>query len=425
MFLLTKKTRTILFWIFVFLFFCLSLSLVLFSFGFKLSFKDGNLKIQKTGALYLETEPKSDRLYFYLNKKLKTPKKRLFGGYFFEALLPGKYLVEVKKNDCFEWKKNIEIFPGIVSFAKINLVKKNQIEKFLLKTTSTLISVSEKQQKLIFKNKDQIEIFDLKEKKFEKFNLPKKFIVKKIYFHPFSSKKLLIIGTFSLKATSSIFEVDFLKKRLKKIKDLSYKFYEINPSNGDLFYLDKKNILFKENIFHNTKDLIFSSSSLDLAFPSPLKLENFKLIKNKYLILKTNLGKFIFDLDSKNLLIKKPIEADLILPDENREKVVFYQKNEIKLNYLKEISSPLIRNKGDLDHLIKLPSVKKIEFYKDNWYLFILKDNTLFFLELDSRKPINLYPLSKNVKNFWYFKEKNFLLLLKKNGLFILKLLSS
>ena len=424
MFLLTKKTRTILFWTFVFLFFGLFLILIFSSFGFKVSFKDGSLEIQKTGAFYLEAKP-DDNLTFYLNKKLENPKKRLFGGYFFETLLPGKYLVEVKKDNYFGWKKNIEILPGLVSFAKINLIKKNQKQEFLLKTSSTLFSVSEKKQKLIFKNKNQIEIFDLKEKKVKKINLPKKIIIKKIYTHPFSSKKLLIINTNFNSSTSSIFEFDISKEKLKKIKTLNSNFYKINPENGDLFYIDKKGNLFKENIFHNTKDLILSASNLSSNSTSTLKLEEFKLIENKFLILKTNIGKFIFDLDSKKFLIKEPIKANLILPDKSREKIVFYQKNEIKTRYLKKIFSPLIRNKGKIDVLINLPSVKKIEFYKDNWYLFVLVNKKLFFLELDPREPINSYSLSNNVENFWYFKEKNFLLLLKNNNFFILKLLNS
>ncbi|MCD6412267.1 hypothetical protein J7K91_01110, partial [bacterium] len=68
------------------------------------------------------------------------------------------------------------------------------------------------------------------------------------------------------------------------------------------------------------------------------------------------------------------------------------------------------------------PSVKKIEFYKDHWHLFVLDEKKLLFVELDPRRPVNFYPLSEKIKDFWYFEKEGLLLILKDNGsFFILK----
>jgi len=423
MLLLTKKTRTILFWIFVALFFILLLILISFSFGFKISFEGAHPKIQKTGALYLEVEP-DDNLLFFLNHKLKTPKKRLFGGYFFENLLPRKYLIEIKKENYFEWKKNIEILPGLVSFAKVKLIKKNLQPQFLFKTTSTLLLFSEKNQKFIFQNKNQLEIFDLKEKKLERKILPKKIIIKKVYPHPFSSKKLLIFGKISKEnSTTSIFEFDLFKEKLTHLKTLKTSLnLEINPKNGEYFYFDKNHNLFKENIFHHSKELILSSSSWPLNSTSTFNLKEIKFLNSHFLALNTTLGIFIFDLNSKNFLTKTPIpNAELILIDPNKEKIIFYKENQLKIKYLKKIFSPVIRNQGEIDLLVNWEKIEKIDFYKDQNYLLVLKNKKLFFLELDPRDPINIYPLEENITNFWYLKEKNLLFILKENSFFFYK----
>jgi len=142
--LLNKKRRTILFWSCVFLFFIVFFFLSFSFFGVKVSFTEKKPKIEKTGAIYLEVEP-DKRISFFLDKKLAHPKKRLFGGYFFEALLPGRYFLEIKKEGYFDWKKSIEVFPELVSFGRVKLVKENLFSKskeiipldFLLTSSST------------------------------------------------------------------------------------------------------------------------------------------------------------------------------------------------------------------------------------------------------------------------------------------------
>ena len=419
MILLNKKRRTFLFWSCVFLFLVFFLFLSFSFFGVKVSFTEKAPKIEKTGAIYLEVEP-DEKISFFLDKKLAHPKKRLFGGYFFEALLPGRYFLEIKKEGYFEWKKSIEVLPELVSFGKIKLIKKNLEENFVLKSNLPLMAVLEKEQKLIFKDKNQLKIFDLKEKKFEKKFLPKKLEIEKVFSFPFSSEKLLFLGKFSNQKENSIFEFDLLEGKIKRLRKIKEKFFEINPKKGEIFLVDKENNLVKENLFSKSKEIIPLDFLLTSSSTSSLELEKIKLKEDRFLIFVKKEGKFVFDLERKKLLNEKPLKADFILPD--NEKLVFLNEGEIKIKYLKKIFSPVIRNKGKVDQLISFPSVKKIEFYKDHWHLFVLDGERLLFVELDPRKPVNFYPLSEKVKDFWYFEKEGFVLILKDNGsFFILK----
>jgi len=98
--------RTIFWLVATFLFLATATLLVLWASGYKYNFKAH--KFEKTGLIYLVSNPKNVKVY--IDRKLvkeKTPARLRY-------ILPGNYTVEIKKKGYFNWSKEIEVSAGKV-----------------------------------------------------------------------------------------------------------------------------------------------------------------------------------------------------------------------------------------------------------------------------------------------------------------------
>ncbi|MFH1401878.1 MAG: hypothetical protein ABIG40_02860 [Parcubacteria group bacterium] len=123
---MTKKSRTILFYICLFLFLLISPVAVLYSQGYRLDFgRETNGKIiVKTGGLFLKIAPGQAEIY--IDGELEKKTDFLFGSSLIKNLLPKNYAISVNKENFWPWEKNLKINEKDVTEAKsIVLFPKN------------------------------------------------------------------------------------------------------------------------------------------------------------------------------------------------------------------------------------------------------------------------------------------------------------
>jgi len=122
---MTKKTRTLLFFILLFCFLVIAPSIVFYSWGYRFNFE--TKKIVKTGAFYFKVLPKSAQISIApLDSKGNVIKEKeiikktdfFFGAALIENLLPKKYQIEIKKDGLYSWKKILELKENQVTEAK-------------------------------------------------------------------------------------------------------------------------------------------------------------------------------------------------------------------------------------------------------------------------------------------------------------------
>ena len=119
---MTKRARTILFFICALLFLIIAPTIVLYSMGYRFDFD--SKKIVATGAFYLKVWPKKAEIYLGSKQKKKTD--FFFGSAYIDNLLPKKYEIEVRKKGFHLWRKTLEIEEGRVTELKnIYLIPKD------------------------------------------------------------------------------------------------------------------------------------------------------------------------------------------------------------------------------------------------------------------------------------------------------------
>ena len=102
---MTKRTRTFLFFACSIAFLIVTPTVLLYNQGYRLDLSTA--QITKTGAFYFGVSPRGSDVF--INGQLKKRTDFFFGSALIEELLPGNYLVEIKKEGYFPWKKNLEV----------------------------------------------------------------------------------------------------------------------------------------------------------------------------------------------------------------------------------------------------------------------------------------------------------------------------
>lgn len=119
---MTKKTRIII------LFFCVvcflggALIIIPYSMGYRFDFE--KMRIIKTGGIYVRTFPSFEEVL--VDSKIFGKSKLFSNDILFQSLLPGEHNVLIKKENYYDYYKNIEVEEGLVTkLEEVNLFKKN------------------------------------------------------------------------------------------------------------------------------------------------------------------------------------------------------------------------------------------------------------------------------------------------------------
>lgn len=100
--------------------------IILMAAGYKFSFNGGNFSLKKTGMIVLSTRPSDAQVY--LDGKNLYKNTYPFLSTKISGLVPGNYLVSVKKEGYHPWSKNIRVYPDLVSWANYILLFPNELQ---------------------------------------------------------------------------------------------------------------------------------------------------------------------------------------------------------------------------------------------------------------------------------------------------------
>ncbi|OGF25911.1 hypothetical protein A2331_06410 [Candidatus Falkowbacteria bacterium RIFOXYB2_FULL_34_18] len=229
--------------------------------GYKFS---GGFKVQKTGSLIINSNPRGARILIN-NKVQQNIFKKIFssgGGYIttpakIKNLSPEEYTVEINLKDYLPWKKKLTINPGQSTFAEdINLFKDN-LPLLMMPKTEINSTISPNNKRLITINDENEIIFiDIDSETEKILKTENKILTDSIIRWSENSKKIII--------NNEIFDLNnpenpiSLNKIIgKNIDDIKW---DINNDNK-IFYKDK-NTLNYYNFNNHTNKIIFKNDFL-------------------------------------------------------------------------------------------------------------------------------------------------------------------
>lgn len=427
---MTKRTRTVLFFILLALFLVAGPSTVLYSWGYRLDFE--KKKITQTGALYFKVWPKSAQIY--LDGKLTKRTDFFFGATLIENLLPKKYEVEIKKEGFRSWKKTLQIAEKQVIDAK-NVVLIPEKPNFTILTKEVedfFFSPDGKKIILVEKNQDgwALKFFDLE--KNLKIHLVKEKDISKtseadfldLEFSADSKEIFLKAGvkekieyfTLNLEKTPPILtplEANSLRKPTQEELSLTA------PENvlihetldGEIYYLDNSGYLFKSDSLFNPQLKINEK-------PLPIKEEveyNLMGFKNYFFIQEGQIL-YLFNPDLKSFeKFFEPAKEMEVSPD--FKKLVYFSDWEIWILFLEEKFDQPWKKAGEQLFLTRLAEKIDRVFWYTSHYLVFAAGDKIKIAEIDDRDRINIVDFAefKSPRIFFNHNDKKLFILSEKN----------
>lgn len=440
---MTKKRRTLLFLVCLFSFLVIAPTIVLYSQGYRLDLK--NRTVTKTGAFYVKVSPKSCDVL--INGKLITKTDFFFGSDLIENLIPGAYLMEIKKEGYIPWQKTLKVKAMMTTEAK-NVILFPQNLNFQTKTGSVeKIFPAPSNRKMILEKKDSqgwyLTSFDLKNNLEEVLALEKDFNKKKLV----SSLSDLILSADSRKAiarialgeTEKFFLIDTENKTnpilldplgyfekisfhdndsakffilkdgilysgdfstLKTVK-LAEKIIDFNSNDNELYFLDNAGFIFRADDLANLPGQKLSETPFTIALEIPYELK----ILGQNVFLKQESKLFWLDEKIKEFTeIAKDVNGFIISQDNG--KLAYFNNTEISIYFFKE-KIEQIEERPDQNILLARFSERIGQaFWLNNDYLIFTVGNKLKTVEIDNRDQPNIADLAEfNSPQIYFNKE--------------------
>ena len=442
------KARKILFYGFLIVFLIASSYLLITAQGWVIDIN--NLSIVKTGALFLKFSP-DDATPTIDNKKPQHISSGLIqSGILIKNLTPGNYAVKLSKSGYKDWRKNLVVKSGLITFAsQIKLWPDNiyaetiitkQVKNFwltnkgvvyqqydnkiifnglilrgeniiLANQESKFLITSENQNYFLINLDDPLPVINLSHLfnslKQRQLSLPGTIPIIKVFIHPFSPNKLLITSP------TSLYSLDLKKIQLEKLVTME-RIKTVNLSNNEAILTDQDNNLIIVNLLlKTTSQYPLQITSLSDVSINPRGTKVFILTANRELV--------FYNRSSQTFIsIAKNIKEFYLSPTEKRIALVT-NDNKLNIFYLNDYQSDLKYQAGTETEITSpTGEYKEQEIKGFSWIPKILNYSLVFWgedlivNELDIRIPINSHTLFNEVKTYSLVQKT--LYILKKNG---------
>jgi len=439
---MTKRTRTILFFICLFLFFLITPFIVLYSQGYRI---DWNFKrIIKTGGFYFKVWPESAQVF--IDGKFQKKTGFISNSVYINNLTPKEYKVEIKKEGFQTWQKNLEIKDNWVTVSD-NVILIPKSPKFVnLSQKVGDFFFSPDQRKLIIKEDDD-KSWSLKIIEFPPF-LTQEIYPKNNLFSGFQSadvelldlkfsqdsNRILLLtkekenvrywilelqSPLQEQALNDLISLDFLGNEIEEVffnpQDIQKIFFikktslfnaniitktiDSNPllknvisyeiSEGDLFRISNDGFFFKTDLTGGNEEKL---NSVPFSIKKDGKYQIY--IRSPYFFLKEDEVLYILKPDSTSFeKISEPVRDVKFSPDE--KKMLYFNNYEIGILFLekKESQPP----KEALENLFVTRLSEKINqgaWLNSNYFVFTVGNKTKIS-EIDNRDRINIYDFAE------------------------------
>ncbi|MFH1582494.1 MAG: PEGA domain-containing protein [bacterium] len=369
---MAKKTRTIIFLICSFLFIIGGPSVILYSQGYRLNIntKEGEKFITQTGGIFIKSSPKQAEIY--IDGKITEKTDFLFGSALVENLLPGKYEIEVKKENYQSWKKTLEVKEKEVAEAKSILLFPEEFNFSSLVKNVENIWPTPNQNIILKKATTSGWILTVYESEKETELLKEGDI--------YSKKVELTNITFSATSSEIILETEIAKNK---------RYFSFNPKETPLILTEIEN--FDKSIEHTYSNYTFKKEGELLYVKSP-NSESFEKIAE-------GIKGFKISQDNKKLL--------------------YFSEHEISIFFLKDTIIPN-KKEGEKMLLLRLSDgINDCAWIKSDHIVFSTED-IVKITEIDNRDVLNIITVieTKNPEIFWNENEEK-LYYLSENNLFV------
>lgn len=407
---MTRKTRTILFFLFAFLFIIITPLIIFYSQGYRLDF--GTKKIVQTGGFYFTIWPSSADIHI----DGKTMKKTdfFFGSIFWQDLIPKNYKVTISKEGYQPWQKTLEIKERLVTEIKNVILFPQKVDfQGVSQGVQNFWALSDKKRLILEKtnpltDKTSIQnwrlvIYDTS-KNVQSLFLEEPVIGKKesaeIISITSSSDSKKVILTASLGEKEQNFVVD-INNQPQTTSPLSLSFLGDGIENigfdstnyQKLFFTKNKNLYDAD--LNNTKPRQLGTSTtkqtgnVEIQMPLMENIETYSQIGDNLYILQSvspkkrgdNISGFVYRTDSTGKIIAKINETPIVIEPESYYKIIifqpytFLQENDVLYSFNPETKS-FEKFFEPIKDLKISPDSKKLAYFSNNdlWILY-LTDN--------------------------------------------------
>ena len=407
---MTLKTRRILYIFFILLFCILTPLISFYASGYKLS---SGLKIQKTGILIVDTEPKGAKIFLnekiqqkFINKILKNNDKYLSTPVKIKNLSLGEYNVKISKQGYWDWQKKLSIKSGESTYIE---------DVTLFKQDSPLILINgEYRYQNISKNKEHIIAFA--NDKYGIINLNNDDAIKTFSINASSSpiqilnnfeiqwsldNKKILINNIILDAKTGEIKNNLKKEIGDNIKNIKWA-----EDSNSILYLDENN-LNKYNLASKRSEVIIKNDTIN---------DFYYLNEAIYIIKKNHLSANLIKIKPKekkeNNILNLPLSDYSFLAHNNYLNI--YDKNH-EIFYIIDPNSSFrpIRE--------TLGNVKLIDWI-DNEKLLYANKHEIWVYDLNSRKNTLLTRISQEIKGVIWHPNNNYAIYNTPNSIYSIEL---
>ena len=390
------KYQRLLYSTFFLIFFTIVPVLALYSAGYRYDFKRNRL--EKTGILYIESKPKEAMVYLDGQYKNTTPSR-------LTKLLPGKYNVEVRKDDYYPWISEVEVKSNLTTFLKNTVLFRKNLPEIKIKGEINILTISLDQQKIIYslvgENNEELRLFNLKNDSdflIESFGRKTYNYLEFLAWAPDQSKALFkqVIGDFN-----KYLIVDVNTLRVKQIFDITRLNFDKlvwSGKNDSCLYGLRKTMLYQIDLTRNSTEPIFAANITDLQAADD-KIYYITRIASDYY-----LNQKLLESEEKDKKIKLPSFSDYTLQASTSDLITLLDKNN---NDLFIIDSNAFDTQNIEDEIVLQARAKNI-FWSENFKNLIYYTNfELWFYNLDERQNELLTRYGETINRaVWYPENK-------------------
>lgn len=401
---MSKRTRTILFFILVIIFVITTPLVILYGEGYRFDFE--NKRIIETGGIFIKTFPGEANIL--INDKKEKTTSNFLKSVLIQNLVPKTYNIKINKIGFLPWEKNIEVTEKKVSEIDINLFK-NSYDKTVL--NENILDIYKIENGFILKKETGFYYYNPENNKEDLITKITNWDNVEILKNDLLAKKGLkyyLMDSASLKEFNNIGQINFKKDNLNnlyyQIENRLYKNNELIKTNIDLYELHHNTVYyFRDGFLYRDEAKLINDK---LTFEEN---KNYKLlfIYNKIFLNENNEKLYLLD-DNE---FKKIINLNNHLEySEWDGKILINTGNEIWIYFSKETHYPEFTNGNTLKLIARFQDkIKDLYFINDKYYTFT-KDKDLIISEFDYRDKINIFTIannSDNSKTFFNYDNKN------------------
>ncbi len=428
---MTLRFRRLLFYSFFIIFIPLSAGIILYSQGWRFDFK--TFSAQKTGAIYIETDPKY--VSIEINGEYFLDRSGIIqNGTLISDLSPKTYRLTIQKEGYLPYYKNLEVKPSLVSelidtvlipkqFREVEIIsnrlKGDEMADWNADNKKIIVKNSKTGAYYLYEPDNQSSVFNIGA---SLNNLSKEFVIKKIYFHPSDENKFIV--ELESKTKNGIYVFDKNKLKLEPLF--------LNSQNDKLLSWDAKN----QNVYSaRIKTPKKLSAAITLSYFNLTAKTETELVEipikdkkttetveikaspsdEKIGVLNAFDDLYIFNIKTREL---KQIahNAEIFAFSYDDKKIAFSDRDgKLNVYFMEDYFKNISKKNGETINFnpSEKESIKNIFWHEDSYHLFVEydeeKNKKIKFMEIDDRPPTNIYPIVKKIKDFYYDAKTEFL----------------